>query len=170
MEEITLEKIDLLRERTGIGYAEAKKILEMHNGSIVDALIYFESDKNGIYENVEKYGQNLKNTVKSMIEMGNTNRLKVKQDNHTVIDVPVNKAIIVGGLSLFNPILLGASIACAIASNSRIEIEKPNGRSECLGKMVMKKTEDIVEDVSSKAEDAFNEIKDKTQQVFNQDQ
>ena len=31
MEEITLEKIDIIRQRTGLGYAEAKELLEKAN-------------------------------------------------------------------------------------------------------------------------------------------
>ena len=34
-----LEKIDLLRERTGVGYKEAKDALDRAEGSVVEALI-----------------------------------------------------------------------------------------------------------------------------------
>ena len=40
--EITLEKIELVKDRTGVTYAEAKKALEEADGSVVDAIIAIE--------------------------------------------------------------------------------------------------------------------------------
>ncbi|WP_347460460.1 hypothetical protein [Clostridium sp. DMHC 10] len=42
MEEITLEKIDIIKERTGVTYTEAKEALEASNGNVIDALVYVE--------------------------------------------------------------------------------------------------------------------------------
>ena len=41
--EITLEKVDQVRERTGVSYAKAKEALEHTNGSVLDAIILLES-------------------------------------------------------------------------------------------------------------------------------
>ena len=38
--EITLEKVDQVRERTGVTYAEAKNALEVANGDVLEAIIY----------------------------------------------------------------------------------------------------------------------------------
>ena len=40
--EITLEKIELVKDRTGVSYAEAKEALEAAEGSVVDAIISIE--------------------------------------------------------------------------------------------------------------------------------
>ena len=40
--EITLEKIELVKDRTGVTYAEAKAALEEAEGSVVDAIISIE--------------------------------------------------------------------------------------------------------------------------------
>ena len=40
--EITLEKIELVKDRTGISYKEAKEALEAADGSVVDAIIDIE--------------------------------------------------------------------------------------------------------------------------------
>ncbi|MCL2228059.1 MAG: hypothetical protein FWB97_10635 [Oscillospiraceae bacterium] len=37
-----LEKADILREKAGVSYAEAKEALENSNGSVLDALVYLE--------------------------------------------------------------------------------------------------------------------------------
>ena len=40
--EITLEKIELVKDRTGVSYKEAKDALEAAEGSVVDAIIAIE--------------------------------------------------------------------------------------------------------------------------------
>ena len=40
--EITLEKIELVKDRTGVSYKEAKDALEAADGSVVDAIISIE--------------------------------------------------------------------------------------------------------------------------------
>ena len=40
--EITLEKIELVKDRTGVSYKEAKEALEAADGSVVDAIISIE--------------------------------------------------------------------------------------------------------------------------------
>lgn len=44
--EITLEKIELVKDRTGVTYAEAKAALEEADGSVVDAIIAIEETIN----------------------------------------------------------------------------------------------------------------------------
>jgi hypothetical protein len=44
--EITLEKIELVKDRTGSTYAEAKAALEAAEGSVVDAIIALEEEMN----------------------------------------------------------------------------------------------------------------------------
>ena len=44
--EITLEKIELVKDRTGVTYAEAKQALEENDGSVVDAIIDIEETVN----------------------------------------------------------------------------------------------------------------------------
>ena len=45
--EITLEKIELVRDRTGVSYKEAKEALEAANGSVVDAIVAIEETVDG---------------------------------------------------------------------------------------------------------------------------
>ena len=46
--EITLEKIELVRDRTGVTYKEAKEALEAANGNVVDAIIAIEETKTAL--------------------------------------------------------------------------------------------------------------------------
>lgn len=47
--EITLEQIDLIRQRTGTGYKEAREALEAAGGNLVDALVMMENNGEHCY-------------------------------------------------------------------------------------------------------------------------
>ena len=46
MKDITLEKVDLVIERTGVTYAEGKEALEVSDGDVLEAIIYIENKSN----------------------------------------------------------------------------------------------------------------------------
>ena len=52
--EITLEKIELVKDRTGVSYREAKSALEEANGSVVDAIILIEENMRSRYFGLNK--------------------------------------------------------------------------------------------------------------------
>lgn len=178
MEEITLEKVDIIRQRTGLSYAEAKQLLENNGGNIVDALIDYEGSQKSFKQNVADTGNDIIDAVKSIIEKGNVTRVKVKRDNRTIVDIPVNAAIIAGGIGMFYPVLLGLGAVTAIASKITIEIERPDGKIEVVNDFVKEnaknikgmtdefiknatdKTEDIVENITNNADEVINNIKD----------
>ncbi len=45
--EITLQQIDILRHRTGVGYEEARRALEASGGNLIDALVLLEKQPEG---------------------------------------------------------------------------------------------------------------------------
>ena len=86
--EITLEKIELVKDRTGASYTEAKEALEAANGSVVDAIIAIEEDIN------REFGDELKNPLFNKIkEMG------ARMDINNLVDKAkevANKGIEIG--------------------------------------------------------------------------
>lgn len=52
--EITLEKIDSLRERANVSYAEAKDALEKSGGNMIDAIISLEGENKTVYDRAKK--------------------------------------------------------------------------------------------------------------------
>lgn len=155
MEEITLEKIDLVRDRTGLSYAAAKEMLEKNNGNVVDTLIYIEQNQKSFSQNISDTSNELIDTVKDIIKKGNVNRVKIKKDNKTLIDIPVTAGVAAGALSLFYPSLLVIGAVTAILSKITIEVERPNGEVEIINDILQEK----YQDVKQKAEDAVNNIK-----------
>lgn len=161
MEEITLEKIDILRQRTGIGYAEAKEILEKHNGNVIDSLIYIEQNQKKLGAQISEFSNDLVETIREIIRKGNVNRIKVKKDDRVLVDIPVTAGIAAGALSLFNPALIAVGAIAAVVSKIKIEIERPDGRIEVVEDLVKEKVEEVKENIKDTVDDLKNTFNEK---------
>ena len=87
----TLEQIDLLRERTGVSYREAKEALEHCGDDVVDAIIYLEEQKSSSTwrEHAQLRGSELVDAVKKVIQEGNVRRIRVLHNDQVLIEFPV---------------------------------------------------------------------------------
>ena len=160
MNEITLEKIDIIRERTGANYSVAKEALELSAGDVVDALIYLEkntvSKKQEIYATTEEFIS----WLKELINKGNVNRIKVKKDDKTVFDIPVNAGVATGIVGLmYGPLLaiIGVGTIAAVVTNFTIEITKTDGSVEVINTII----KSTANNVKNKVSDFANEVKEK---------
>ncbi|WP_446898757.1 DUF4342 domain-containing protein [Clostridium sp. LBM24168] len=161
MSEITLEKIDIIRERTDVSYADAKEALEECDGNVVDALIYIEKNKkttkDNIYTTKDEFMEWLKNTVKK----GNVNRIKIKRDDKVVVDIPVNAGIAATLTALVWPPLIAIGILTAVFTRVTIEIIKDDGSVEVVNKIIKSGVKNTVNEVKDKVFDTATSVKDK---------
>jgi hypothetical protein len=160
MEEITLEKIDIIRQRAGLSYAEAKEVLEKSNGNVVDALIYIEQNQKTFGQSISDAGNELVETVKDIIKKGNVSRIKIKKDNKILVDIPVTAGITVGALSLFSPALLAIGAIAAIATKITIEVERPDGKVEVVNDIVKQTFDNVKDKVDNAAEKTMEKVND----------
>lgn len=163
MSEITLEKVDIVRERTGVSYAEAKDALENCNGSVVDTLIYLEdktqnTNKEKIYANKDEFIK----WIKELIKKGNVTKIKIKKDDKVLVDVPINAGIAVTGLIyiIYAP-LLAIGILTAVVTKVTIEITKADGSIEVVNSII----KNTMSDVKDKFSDMTSEVKDKVNDI-----
>ncbi|MPM42315.1 hypothetical protein SDC9_88980 [bioreactor metagenome] len=125
MEEISLEKIDLLRERTGLSYREAKEALERSNGNIVDALIDLEGKKQTKWtEEFSVKSSEVIDKVKELLREGNINKIRVKNDGKTLVEIPVALGAI-GAIAL--PQLAALGVLVAVFKRCTIEVIRGEG-------------------------------------------
>ena len=75
MIDISLEKLDMIKERTGVSYGEAREALETCDGDVVDAIIYIEEKKNNEPSPVDTSLEQFKEWLKNTIEKGNISRI-----------------------------------------------------------------------------------------------
>lgn len=173
MEKVTLEKVDMVRERTGVSYEKAKQALEVSEGDVLEALIYIErtQDKSNNNDAFEKDSENktaisieeLKACIKQIIEKGNVIRIKIKKDDVELIDIPVNAGIAAGVVAIVIPPILAAGVIAAIATKITIEVTKEDGSVEVINTQVSK----VANDVKNKANDFADMVKSKVNEMKN---
>lgn len=127
----SLEQIDIVRERTGVNYQEAKEALELHNNDVVDAIIHIEQQKqcggHSWIERVQVRGSELVDAVKRLVQEGNVRRIRVLQNDKVLIEFPVTA----GALgALIVPQLAAVGVLAALIANCTIEIEKGDENSD----------------------------------------
>lgn len=157
MSEITLEKIDIIRERTGASYSEAKEALEACDGNVVDALIYIEDMKKEPVENMFSSKEEFFDWLRDIINKGNVNRIRVKKDDKVLVDIPVTAGAAAMLTALIWPPILAVGLVAAVVTKVTFEIIKSDGTVEVIN-TAFKSTMD---DVKDKVYDAAEDIKDK---------
>lgn len=121
--DITLEKIDQIRQRTGVSYKEAKEALERAGGDVVEALIYLEGRPKW-YEKLQVEGNELVERVRQLVREGNVSRVVVKKDDRVLLELPVTVGAI-GALLLPQLAVLGVIAAVVGACTIEVERQKP---------------------------------------------
>ena len=164
--EITLEKIELVKDRTGVSYKEAKEALEAADGSVVDAIIAIEETVN--IKSGSKAGDFADETVekvKELVKKGNVTKISVKKDDETVVNIPVNVGLI--GTIVAPWGVLAAAVA-AFGFKCKIELTKDDGtvvdvsrRAENLANDVKEKGSVVVDEVVAKGSAIYDDVKEK---------
>lgn len=165
MEEITLEKIDVIRERTGVSYTEAKEALEATEGNVVEALVYIEKNQATTKDSTFTSKEEFIDWMKEIIRKGNVTRIKVKKDEKVIVDIPVNAGVVASAaLMVVLPTLLAIIFIAAVVTKVTVEITREDGTVEVVNKII----KDTVSSVKDKAQDIKNkaqDVKDKAEEV-----
>lgn len=130
MENITLEKIDLIRERTGATYKSAKEALERCNGDVIEALIDLEETKQGTWtDEISSRSAQVIEKVKRLIKEGNVTKIRVKNEGRTLVEIPVA----IGALgAVMLPHLAVLGVLVAVFKRCTIEIVRSDGDTETI--------------------------------------
>ena len=126
--EITLEKIELVKDRTGSTYAEAKAALEAAEGSVVDAIIAIEGKMNEEHDKVD--GGSLKDSpifakMKEIVDKGNVSRILITRNEKTIVNFPVTAGVIGAVLVPWGAIL---GIVAALGAQCSIDFVDADGK------------------------------------------
>lgn len=116
-----LEKIDLIRNRMAASYEEAKRALESSNWDVIDALVFLEKEEAVKKEELSVRGNELVEKVKELVRKGNVTKIRVKQDDRILLEIPVTAGVI-GALVAPQLTIIGA--VAAIVSKCTVEIER----------------------------------------------
>ena len=154
--DITLEKIDIIKDRTGVTYKEARDALTVANGNVIDALINIEESGNKKWtETVSVKGNEVMDKLKVILKSGNVNRIKIKKDNNLILDIPVTG----GALSaVVLPKITALGAAIALMSKCTIEVERQNKDVINVGNVI----NDAVGSFADKVKDIAEDVKNRT--------
>ncbi|MBU3218612.1 DUF4342 domain-containing protein [Clostridium algidicarnis] len=170
MEDITLEKIDIIRERAGVTYARAKEVLEINEGNIVDSLIYIESNLEDKEKKIYSTLDELIKWLKDIVNKGNVNRIRIKKEDRVLVDVPINAGIAVGVIAAVWKPLIAIGLATATLTTVTVEITKDDGTIEVVNKIIKSKTSNFTKDVKGKIDGITNVVKDKFKKEKSKDE
>ena len=159
--EITLEKIELVKDRTGVTYAEAKQALEENDGSVVDAIIDIEETVNaGKKErSFGDRGQILFKKLKELVKKGNVARIMVRKDDDTILNVPLNAGIL--GIAIA-PLASVVAVVAAFGFKCSIEVVKTDGTIIDVSDAVT----ETVGNVAEKGSEAADIVKGKATELY----
>lgn len=169
--EVTLEKIELVKDRTGVSYKEAKEALENANGSVVDAIIDIEesidfSGKGNVGEKVNVIIERIKEAVKK----GNVSKISIKKNDEQILNLPVNVGIVGTVLA---PWAAVAGVLACFGTKCVIELVKDDGeiidisdRANDTFINLKEKGTIMADEVKAKGADVFSNVKDKATEAM----
>jgi len=165
--EITLEKIELVKDRTGVSYKEAKEALEANEGSVVDAIIQIEESigeksrckmAEGSHRVVEK--------IKELVKKGNVSKIVIKKDEEVLLNLPLNVGIVGTVIAPWAAVL---GVIAAFGTRCVIELVKDDGSIVDISEMASDTIDEVVEkgtviadEVKNKGADVISSVKNKT--------
>jgi Domain of unknown function (DUF4342) len=121
---VDLSKVDLVRERMKVSYADAQAALEQANGDVIAALAHLERHKptSGAADLISVTAE-LLDEVQSLLEAGVIRKIRVKLGNRTLKEIPVS-------LTAVGALVIG--LLAVLVTHFVIEIERDNeiSRSE----------------------------------------
>ena len=149
--DINLEKIELVKDRTGSTYAEAKEALEKAEGSVVDAIIDIEEKMNKNYDAVD--GGSLKDSpvfakVKDIVDKGNVTRIIIRKGDKVIVNFPLTAGVIGAVL-----VPWGAIFGIVAALGAQCDIEFVDDKAEVI-------------DINGKVIGAYDKAKEAAQSAF----
>ncbi len=170
--EITLEKIELVKDRTGVSYKEAKEALEKSEGSVVDAIIDIEEriDEGG-KTNFAENGTKIVDKIKELVKKGNVSKIIIRKEDEVLLNLPLNIGIVGTVLA---PWAMIAGVIAAFGTKCSIELLKDDGEIIDISEMATETVGDIVEkgsvladEVREKGADVYSSVKSKAGDALN---
>ena len=169
--EITLEKIELVKDRTGVSYAEAKAALEAADGSVVDAIISIEeSIDQDSGKCLSKQGNAIIENIKALVKKGNVSKIVIKKDDEVMLNIPVNLGILGTVIAPWGAVLgtlaaFGFKCTIELIGDDGTIIDVSDTVTETVG-TVVEKGSAVADEVKGKGTEIYQEVKEKGADIY----
>ena len=149
--EITLEKIELVKDRTGVTYREAKEALEESDGSVVDAIINIEEKIN--YDEIDEGESGFSNSelfkkIKETAKKGNMSRIIIRKGSEILLNLPITVSVLGAVIAPWGVIF---GLIAAVGFNCKIEFINDKGE---------------MTDVNGKAKVQYDKVKERSHKAY----
>jgi len=84
-----LAAVDIIRERLGVGYKDARDALQAAGGDVVDALAWLEAHNRGSADKLSSFGERLAQRVRDALADQKIADIRIKLIDTVVADYPV---------------------------------------------------------------------------------
>ena len=153
--EITLEKVELIKDRTGVSYKEAKEALEAAEGNVVDAIISIEENIDmSSQTRVSEQCSQVIEKVKDVVKKGHVTRIVVTRNDEVLLNLP---GTIAAAGTVIAPFAALAGAIAAFGTECKVEVVKDDGDVINLNE----KAGDAVSDIMAKGNDVAGSVKEK---------
>ena len=122
-----LNKIDELRKRASVSYADAKEALEYAQGDLLEAMVYLEKHNRIGTSHARYNGRGFFDKMVELWDKGNRTRCIVYKKDRTIFNLSLNMVVIVGIVALPFIELAALGILVALFTGHRFRIEKNTG-------------------------------------------
>ena len=144
---ISMELIDEMRKRTNCSYDDAKRMLEKHNGDILEAVVEFEKTQGGCHNFEHRsFGKKIKNLLKK----GFQTRFVIQNKEETIVNLSINFMVLTL-LVAFHLVIFGMIIALIVGYKFKITKQKGSDID----------VKQVVYDAANKAKKAVDNIIEK---------
>ncbi|HZK25628.1 MAG TPA: DUF4342 domain-containing protein [Oscillospiraceae bacterium] len=126
--EITLQKIEQVRERSGLNYTEARELLEEAKGDVVQALVILENEEGDLGMDMEMdemkgmVSHSVVDPVKRVFHKSNRTRIRVKNEDGTLLEIPATLGI---AGALLAPRATAISTMALLMAQYSLEVDVP---------------------------------------------
>lgn len=172
--DITLEKIDSLRERANVSYAEAKDALEKSGGNMIDAIISLEGENKTVYDRAKKAQSRQKDTErmhhkkeqyksnaddfvdssKKLLKSLNDTRVIMYNTDRVVFDISMTVTLIA---AVFAFPISAAVFVIGLLTGNKYKIIRKNKKNDLVNS-VLDKAAQVSKTVADNLKDKVNHV------------
>lgn len=140
---ISIEKIDELRERTGVNYTDAKEALESCNGDMLEAIVYLEKDKKAHTQKAKPIGSGLSDKICALLKKGSSTRIKMYKQENIIFSISVNIAALIGFILLPLIEVIAIALLIALLTGHRFKLESSSSDTSKINATLEKMTDTV---------------------------
>lgn len=124
-----LEKIEVIRDRLGVTYEEARDALRANDNDLVETLVALEHKQTGFSKKLEDRGREVVDNIGTWFSKSHSTRVKLKKGQKTVVEIPATVGVAGMVAVLFStPLAIASALGAvaAMANDYHIDIDKPD--------------------------------------------